>query len=161
MNVFVETACGIAATAMVSFLACGGRHRPAVTAHLPPFTVNVRLSKGAAARLEGAGETVVVVAYFFGFPIPSARELGGEMGELHVGHDEREMKGAGIAEFKGSEYDSSRLAVLEKGEVKVLINVVSGRRSDKNNLLDCDVFEDSVARAAREGIPILCKLIGE
>jgi hypothetical protein len=40
------------------------------------------------------------------------------------------------------------------------ISVYSGRRSSEDNLLDCDLYQDDLAKAAA-GIPILCGLIGE
>ena len=43
----------------------------------------------------------------------------------------------------------------------MLINVFSGRHSSPDNLLDCGLFQDKIAVAARGPIQIRCKLIGE
>ena len=47
-----------------------------------------------------------------------------------------------------------------KGRPELLINVYSSRKVFKDNLLDCDIFQDDPHKAAA-GIAITCKLIGE
>ena len=72
-----------------------------------------------------------------------------------------ELVGGGAAQFAPRRYDRSRLAYIEGGKLQVLINVYSGRRSSRDNLIDCGIFEDSIDVAARAPIKISCKLIGE
>ncbi len=57
--------------------------------------------------------------------------------------------------------DPAILQYVQNGKETVLINVYSGRRSNANNLLECDMFEDDVKLAEANGIHIGCKLIGE
>jgi hypothetical protein len=121
----------------------------------------VRLSDEATAALARLSETIVVDAAFFGFPAPAARDQGGDVGEIHLGRDRREMSQPGTAVFATSEYDATKLTLLQNHDLKLLINVYSGRKSSRDNLLSCDIYEDSVARAAQTPIQIRCNLIGE
>jgi hypothetical protein len=160
---------GVAALALCSLLwaSCrtdGARTKADAagpTVRAPAFEVEVRLSDHAMTKLAKIGETVTVAAYFFGLPRAEARHLGGEMGELHVGYERRELRTSGVVRFDGSPLDATRVSLLEGGRVKVLINVVSSRKASENNLLDCGVYEDSIERAAREGIRLHCREIGE
>jgi hypothetical protein len=45
--------------------------------------------------------------------------------------------------------------------MNVTVNVFSGRRSTKVNLLDCDIAEDSVSAVGGKRFVIKGKLIGE
>ncbi len=46
--------------------------------------------------------------------------------------------------------------------VGVLINVYTARKTTQDNLIDCGIFEDTLAKAqASQPIPIACKMIGE
>ena len=129
---------------------------------LPQFTVTTELSDRAAQRLVCAQETIVVSADFFGYPIAAARKLASPgLGELPVGQQRREMKAAGVAEFGNIPCDAATVRLLEGEDVKVLINVFSGRRSNEKNILDCDIFQDSVQLAAKEGVRIRCSLLEE
>ena len=133
-----------------------GESRP-----VPAFVVDVHLSARAREKLSASKESILVLAYFFGFPTQATRQYGGDMGEIHLGQDQIEMKQPGAARFAHSVYDSSKLWMLDKRRLKVLINVVSGRHSSRNNLLGCNIFEDDVERAAKVGVRIDCSLIGE
>jgi len=65
----------------------------------------------------------------------------------------------GTAVITGNKVDPKALPWVVKPQV--LINVFSARHSDPNNLLDCGIFEDDVAKAQAHPIQIACKVIGE
>jgi hypothetical protein len=50
---------------------------------------------------------------------------------------------------------------VDSSRPQLLINVYSGRKSSPNNLLDCGIYEGSLAAIQGQSIPISCKLIGE
>lgn len=134
---------------------------PSTLAAVPRFSVSVQLSPKASEKLERQGESIVVSASFFGFPTTEAQSKAGCSGEIGLGSDEKELDKPGIATFEGSTYDKNKLPLIENQELLLLINVISGRKSSEDNLLDCSVFQGPVLRAARDGVRIECKLIGE
>jgi hypothetical protein len=128
----------------------------------PDFAVAVSLSPKAAARLAKPKETVVVTADFYGDSNGKAPRMENPVGQIVLAPSQKdEIKGAGVARFKGPKYDKNRLADIDANGFQVLINVFSGRHSSPDNLLDCDFFQDKITVAARAPIPIHCKLIGE
>ena len=140
--------------------ACQRTHSSDVV-RVPPFVVEVRTSPRATARLAAARETIVVGAYLFGFPAPNAQRYADDMGEIHLGQRETEMPGPGRITFLSVTYDRNKLSLLRNRDLKLLINVWSGRRTSPNNLLHCSIFEDSFEVAAKKGVRIDCSLIEE
>ena len=135
--------------------------RPAAPATPPStaFAIDVRLSPAAAAKLAAAKETVIVSGDYFGLP---AQGVPVDMtGTLPLGRQTVELFGAGLARFDAANADPSRLKQVRDGDVHVLINVFSGRRSSDDNLLDCGIFQDSTRLATRTPVRIDCKLLGE
>lgn len=126
----------------------------------PPFQVTIALSNQAAARLDRDHETIMVVAYYFGSANRRGARIADDMGEIGWARDDRvELKGAGTATFGGRGVRARLLNYFEGRAPKVLINVFSGRRTNRNNLLNCGIFVDSVYVAAKDGIRISCDMI--
>ncbi len=127
----------------------------------PAFSVTVSLRPRAAARLAHPKETIMISADFYGDSNGKNRRLENDVGEIDLAPSQKdEIPSAGAAQFHGPKYDASKLAYVDAKGLQVLINVFSGRHSSPDNLLDCDLFQDKIALAAR-GIAIHCKLIGE
>jgi hypothetical protein len=127
----------------------------------PSFSVTVSLSPKAEARLAHPKETIMISADFYGDSNGKNRKLENDVGEIDLAPSQKdEIPGAGAAQFRGPKYDASKLAYVDANGLQVLINVFSGRHSSPANLLDCDLFQDKIALAAK-GIAIHCKLIGE
>jgi hypothetical protein len=133
--------------------------RPSKPAKVLPFDVTVSLAPDTAKKMAGIKETIIVAAYFYGDPIPEAESKADADGEIHFGTSKKELSGAGVARITPIAIDPKMLKLIQGGEVMVLINVFSGRRSVQNNILHCDLFQDRVARAASEGVKINCTLL--
>ena len=127
----------------------------------PAFSVVVSLSPKAAARLANPKETILVTAEFYG--VPKAEKQRMELqGRLDLAPEQDvEIPGAGTAHFVGPKYDKNKLALVEPGAPVVALEIVSGRHSSPDNLLNCTVFEDSLALAASKPVAASCKLITE
>ncbi|MEH3147924.1 MAG: hypothetical protein PGN34_21860 [Methylobacterium frigidaeris] len=125
-----------------------------------PFSVSVTLSPKARDTLVRTGRQVRVAA-MYGFRPPErlARKLPD--GEIVLGRETVAVGPAdGTARLVGRGYDAKAVRPGMPGERRVLINVhTSDGRSD--NLLDCGIFEGTLAEAAARPIGIACKLIGE
>lgn len=132
----------------------------AETPRFDSYQVDVTLSPAAQERLQEGGETILVDADYYGAPGQAAMDLADDVGRLDLGRAQRELPGAGSANFDGSGFLADRLGMIE-GEPQVNINVYSGRKSSPNNLLDCDFFEDALSAASAAPIGLHCALISE
>jgi len=83
------------------------------------------------------------------------------MGEVGLGNAETEIKPGAIANFSSVSLDSDALGYISEAGPQLLINVVSGRKSSSNNLLDCGIYEGPLKQVQGRAIPISCKLIGQ
>jgi len=154
--------------AMLACTACG--QAPPGTADSPAtaaadqyaFTVAVTLSDKARKQFDKSGESLVVGAAYFAAPAANApKDIVNEIGTIDLGRKEKELAGSGEVTFDGSALKRDRLTYVE-GLPQVNINVWSGRKSSPDNLLDCDMFQDAIAVAARKNpITLHCRLIGE
>jgi hypothetical protein len=136
------------------------------TPKLPGFTVEVSLSDRARHKLVERKETILAVSYFTASPRKgitpkSYKKLLSRPGPLGLGEVEVEAKPGESLRFGAIRLDSSALAVIDGQGPRLLLNVVSGRRSSEDNLLLCDIFEGSLESVQRTVIPIACKLIEE
>jgi hypothetical protein len=126
------------------------------------FSVDVSLSANAAAKLAALKEKIVVAAYFSGEPAADARQHADEEGQINLGAERVTISGAGgRAEVTGKKLKTMHLAWVKDRDAQVVVNVFSARLSGPNNLLNCDFYESSLAKAHEKPIAIACKLIGE
>ena len=126
------------------------------------FTVKVTYSQKAMDTLVAAKETVIVAGYLYGFPKAATpkRDID-EVGQVDMGEVKQEIAPAVPATFDRVKPDQALMKWLDNQGLQLLINVYSGRKSSPNNLLDCGIYEGSLASAQGQSIPISCKLIGE
>ena len=105
---------------------------------------------------------MVVAGYLSGNPKPSAqKKYVDEMGEVNLGTLRAELAPGENAEFSDIKLKQDAFEQTDKNSPQLLINVFSGRKSSKNNLLDCGIFEGTLESVQERSIPISCKLIGE
>jgi hypothetical protein len=140
------------------FVALAGTTIASADAGSHGFIVDVTLSTKAAALLRDRKEAIVVAAMYEGNPIPARQKYAGEDGLLGLGSEDVILPAAGgRATITGNKVKRDRIGWVERFDV--LVNVYSARRSSQDNLLDCGIFEDSVAKAHAAPIHISCKLI--
>jgi len=129
---------------------------------LEHFDVTVTLSEKARQTLTDKKETIVVSAMFHGNP---KKDSPGDYFEDHVpdnlGVRDIEIQPGAIATFSGLRMQQDSRNHLDGRDPDLLINVVSGRRSSKDNLLECDIYEGKLKAVSGKTIPISCKLIHE
>lgn len=132
----------------------------------PGFTVEVTLSTKAKQKLIESKETILAIGYFTATPRKDVsprqyRRFLSRPGPLGLGEAEVEANPGQRLKFGKIKLNRSVLALIDDQEPQLLINVVSGRRSSKDNLLDCDVYEGSLKSIQSKIIPITCKLTRE
>ena len=123
------------------------------------FVVDVSLSAKAVALLQDRKLSVDVMADYQGDPIPAKEAFAASLGAGPLGVGEETViipGGGGRAVVTGKKVVHKWLGWIKR--LDVLVNVTSG---GPENLLDCGIFEDAVAKAQVKPVAISCKLIGE
>jgi hypothetical protein len=126
------------------------------------FDVEVSYSPAAIRELTRRKETTIVSSMVYGGPkAGTPAHLVSDMGEIVLGDAETEIKPGSIANFHSISLDDGALVYISETGPQLLINVVSGRRSSSDNLLDCGIYEGPLKQVQGRAIPISCKLIGQ
>ncbi len=151
----------LAAVAVAGLVASGVAHAQ-TKGPAPNFAIAVTLSPAAAKRVGGLKEAITVAAYYYGEPTKAAAKKADEVGQIDLGSEEIRLGSAGgTATFTGKGFKADRLGWVVGREGRVNINVYTARLVHPDNLLDCGLFEDTLAVAQGRTIPMTCKLIGE
>jgi hypothetical protein len=135
-----------------------------ITTDFAGYTVAVTFSERAKKKLDETKESVIVANYFYGFPKPGTpRKYVSDMGEVGgLANDvDVEISPGETARIGRVKLKQDALARVDEKGAQVLINVFSGRKSSKNNLLACDIYEGSLKQISGTDKVIACKLIGE
>jgi hypothetical protein len=131
---------------------------------LPGFSVNVSLSDKAQKRITSGQETIIVFCEITGEPKQNIdkryEELLGGLG-LTLANVESEKTTAGIFQLPESSIPKKLLQQVKNDDFLLLVNVASGRKSSKDNLLDCGIYQGSLKAAQNKTVEIKCKLIYE
>ena len=131
-------------------------------ATVPGFTVTVTYSQKAMDKLAAGKETVIVVGYLYGFPIPGTPKKDiDHIGQIDMGEVKKEIAPGATAIFESVKLNQPMMKWMNDQGPQVLINVYSGRKSSPDNLLDCGIYEGALKAVQGQSIPISCKLIGE
>jgi len=134
------------------------------------FNVEVSLSPKARERLLAQRESLIASADYFGYPsaqaqtqhVPGSENPWLTLHRAQVELDGAQLDGTPTARFPAVVLDPKLLAWTDAPDTpQVNINVYSGRRSSPDNLLDCAMFQDTLAIASRAPIRLACELIGE
>ncbi len=143
--------------------AANERNKAAATVPASPeFSVNVRLSDAAKKKLIDSKETIIVAGYFTGHPKHGTerRYLDIKSGQVDLGDVEVEIHPDETAMFNDLKLKPDALARIDSGP-SILIDVFSGRKSSKDNLLYCEVYDGSFESIHGRTIDIPCQLIEE
>lgn len=125
---------------------------------IPAFEIEVGHSPKAKKVLGDRKETTLVIAYFSG--LPTNEEDSNETGMMHILEKEIELTGNdNIARFAGLKFSKKMYGKLADKDIEVLINVVSGRKSSEDNLLDCGLVEKKVSELSGKRFKLECRLI--
>jgi hypothetical protein len=156
----------ILAFSLVSLLC--GCSRPRTAAPSQPedralFSVNVQLSDGARREFIASKETIIVSGSLTGHPKPGidTRYLDIKSGDVDIGEVKQEIRPGETAIFDQLNLDPDALARIDSQGLHILMEVYSGRRSSKNNLLDCDDYDGGFEPIRGRTIVIRCQLIEE
>ena len=128
---------------------------------VPEFSISVKLSETAQKKLRGMHESVLVIAYFDGDPLPGKGKDNSPMRGVVLGNDEKLVDANNVATFDDTKISQSNWNDLADKDFYVTINVVSARKASKDNLLDCDVPIGRISTFVGKSTQVFCGLIGE
>jgi hypothetical protein len=130
---------------------------------LSQFSVDVRLSDAARKKLVDSKETIIVAGYVTGHPKQGteARYLDIKSGDVVLGDVKQEIRPGETARFSELNLNTDALTRIDSQGLHILISPYSGRRSSKDNLLDCEYYDGSFESIRGRTIVIRCQLIEE
>ncbi len=133
---------------------------------VPKFKVALNLSEKAKSELKQKNESIIIFIEFIGTPevlIPEnyKYEYYNELGQIDIGYKSVELKNQMIYNFNDCKVSADLIKLLHNKTYNARISVVSGRKSSKDNLLDCEYFEKNIDSIANKTIEIKGKLIEE
>lgn len=129
---------------------------------IPSFEIELKLSDKANRKLKKDRETVIVQAFFSGDPIkdiPEKHKSKVEMDELFLLTHSIELTDKRIAKFENIKFHKDLLDLLTDKDIRLLINVYSGRKSTNVNLLDCDILQKNMSEVKGKSFTLNGKLI--
>ncbi|MDD2636775.1 MAG: hypothetical protein PHW82_14885 [Bacteroidales bacterium] len=129
---------------------------------IPSFEIELKLSKKAETKLKNDNESVIVMAFFTGEPIeniPDKYKHKVEMGELWLLSYPIELTDKRIAKFENLKFHKDLYDLLKNKDIRLLINVYSGRKSTDVNILDCEILQDNMSNINGKQFTINGKLI--
>jgi hypothetical protein len=126
------------------------------------FTVTISLSEKARKRLVESKETIIVAGYITGNPKKDAlKQYVNRMGEVELGDVKADIMPGENASFGHISIKRNAFEQTDKTDLQILINVFSGRKSSKDNLLDCGIYQGPLKSIQGGSATISCKLIAE
>ena len=78
-----------------------------------------------------------------------------------LGSDEKLVDATNVATFSDTKISQSHWNDLSSKDYYVTVNVVSARKSSKDNLLDCADPEERISAFVGKSTQVSCRLIGE
>ncbi len=132
-----------------------------MTVPVPRFSIAVKLSDKARQELQRMQESVLVIAYFDGDPLPGQGRYNAPFRDVYLGKDQKLVDDQNVATFDTTKISQSNWDRLANKDYFVTVNVVSARRASKNNLLWCGVPEDRLSTFAGKTTEVSCTLIEE
>jgi len=103
---------------------------------VPAFSITITLDDEARAKLTNAGETIKAAIYFDGdgTPVPGVKTAPHR--DVFLGTYEFELNESGTIQIEDATISAEAYSRLSDKDYHYTINVVSGRRSFENNVLD-------------------------
>jgi hypothetical protein len=147
-------------TAAAATDATTAQRAAAATVQTGGFDVQVSLSPTAKATLARRGETIVLSADYYGWPVDGASIKVDDVGQIDLGREQHELAAPGQAHFAGAVFPRATQSALRQPP-EVNINVFSGRKSSPDNLLDCSIFQDAISIASKSPVTIRCRWLTE
>jgi hypothetical protein len=124
-----------------------------------PFEIEIVLSNKAKERIQNSGETIKVSIFYYGYPKDEKKANSEKDGTLYLTGTEKELSYGQIARFENIKISKKDYEELIDKDFELNLNVFSGRKSSKDNLLDCEPLFDKVSSVVNKRHILKGKLI--
>ncbi len=121
-------------------------------------TVKVHFDEASQKALTQSGERVILSGYFYGEPAPNATMQADEVGQIYLSGEEYTVLPKDQTVIFGQTLPNGPLDQVVEPFLNV--NIYTARFTTEDNLLDCDIVDDSVKVLAKTEHVLNCKLIG-
>lgn len=121
-------------------------------------TIQVHFDTASRTALTKAGERVVLSGYFYGEPAPDAKMQADEVGQIYLSGEEYTILPVDQPVTFGQTL--AKAPVDQVVEPYLNVNIYSARFTSDENLLDCEIVDDSVKILGASVHVLNCKLIG-
>ena len=129
---------------------------------VPKFSIAVKLSAAADERLRKLGESIKVIAYFDGNPLPGQGRYEPPMRDVYLGMAEKLVDSKNEVHFNDVKIPQRDWNRLADKNYFVTINTVSARNVYRGNLLDCaEPIDVRITAMQDKTTDVRCSLIGE
>jgi len=129
---------------------------------IPSFEIEVEPSQNADKKLKDDKETIIVKAIFTGKPKDTTSNEYIEKPwdrEVFLTSHQIELTNIRIARFEGVKFSRAKYDSLADKDIRVFINIYSGRKSSQSNLLDGGVLQNKMSKVKGKRFPMKVKLI--
>lgn len=128
---------------------------------IPKFEIEVNLNKKAESKIITDSETIIVRAKFIGIPKDTTKLEFLKFGSIQVTEKNIELVKNRIAKFKDIKISKSAYESLSEKDIVLIINIFTGRKSSKYNLIHCDLLQDNMSKIKNKRFIIKGSLIGD
>ncbi len=128
---------------------------------VPAFKIDLSLSEKALEKLQKNKETIIVDVSFSGELKANSKMEVSEDGQFYLANASREIQPGQVANFNDIVIPEKILNELKNKDFEVSVNVYSGRRSFKNNILSTLGAFGKISEFKNKKITIEGKLIEE
>jgi hypothetical protein len=130
------------------------------TMPVPEFTIHITLTPQAAEKLSNAGETISGTIWFDGDGTSLPNEHNAPFRAIFLGGYEFELRGSGEVRVSDAIIPQEAYGRLSDMNYYFTVNVTSGRRAFKDNILDGGVaFGRLTDLDSKKPIEIKCGLL--
>jgi hypothetical protein len=128
---------------------------------VPEFQIELKLSEKAEIKINENNETVIVKAMFIGTPKDTTLqdEEYLKFGQLTIGVKEIELSKGRVAKFNNCKISKKDYNSLSNKNFEVNINVFTGRRIFRDNLINCDFLQEGIDSIKNKRFTLKGKLI--
>jgi hypothetical protein len=124
-----------------------------------PFEIGISLSAKAQEKLKRGHETIIVSVFLTGKPKDSSAVTLSEDGSFNVASAQKEISYGQTARFDGIKFPKKIYDELADKDIDLGVNVYSGRRTFRDNILDCDDLFDKISHVVNRKFILKGKLI--
>ena len=126
---------------------------------IPEFEIELSLSPKAEAKLKTDKESIIVSSVFNGIPKDTTLPDYIEWGKIYIADKAIELNNKKVARFEHIKLSKEDFDSLADKDFEVLINVFSGRRASKFNILDSDFLQEGIETVKGKRYVLKVKLI--